>query len=250
MKKSTSVLSLLFCFLSVVAQESLLRQIQVSGNKIAFKQLIHASIYFEINGKTIYIDPWGEESLYEGLNSADAIIITDIHPDHYSVASIERILNDNTFFIVPISVFEMMPEDWKNRSSILQNGEDINFGEQRLKITAIPMYNTPEKDTQPHIKGRGNGYILNVDDFKIYISGDTQDTPEMRSLKDIEMAFLCMNQPYTMTIDQAISAVKEFKPKKVFPYHYRNGDKSLSDVARFCKQVSSAEITCVLLNWY
>jgi len=250
MKKFVLTLTFVLSIILLNSQESGVRTIKVLGNKVVFKPLIHASIYFEINGKTIYVDPWGDQSLYEGLKKADAILITDIHPDHYSKENIERIINENTFFIVPRAVFDLMPEEWQSRSSILNNGEQIRFKDQRLVIKAVPMYNIPEKETQPHIKGRGNGYILDVDDFKIYISGDTGDTPEIRSLNDIEVAFVCMNLPYTMSVDEAASAVKEFKPKKVFPYHYRNGDKSLSDIERFCHLVNSSEIVCVMLEWY
>lgn len=107
-------------------------------------------------------------------------------------------------------------------------------------IQAIPMYNLPESPESRHIKGRGNGYILTIDNTRIYISGDTEDIPEMRALKNIDIAFICMNLPYTMDIHQAASAVLEFKPKIVYPYHYR-GRPDMSDTAAFKQIIQKKE---------
>jgi L-ascorbate metabolism protein UlaG (beta-lactamase superfamily) len=112
------------------------------------------------------------------------------------------------------------------------------------------MYNLPGESESFHVKGRGNGYVLEINGFRIYISGDTDNTPEMRNLKDIDIAFVCMNQPYTMTVENAAEGVKAFKPALVYPYHYRNGDESLSDVQMFTDLVGEAGIKSVQLNWY
>ena len=112
------------------------------------------------------------------------------------------------------------------------------------------MYNLTKERLKYHEKGRGNGYVITVDNKRIYISGDTEDIKEMRSLKDIDYAFVCMNLPYTMTVNQAASAVLEFKPKIVFPYHYRGKD-GLSNVERFKNLVSmDKKIEVVLMDWY
>ncbi len=112
------------------------------------------------------------------------------------------------------------------------------------------MYNFPQDSTSFHLKGRGNGYILDWNGFQIYISGDTGNIPEMADLEDIDIAFVCMNLPYTMSVDDAAVAVNTFKPKKVYPYHYRNQDKTFSDVNQFSELVTAEGVECVLLDWY
>ena len=132
---------------------------------------------------------------------------------------------------------------------ILNNGQTTE--QSGAKITAIPMYNLPEDTASRHTKGRGNGYVMNFGGKNIYVSGDTEDIPEMRQLKNIDVAFVCMNLPYTMDINQAASAVLEFKPEIVYPYHYR-GQGGLSDVNAFKKLVNDAnkDIDVRLVNWY
>ena len=113
------------------------------------------------------------------------------------------------------------------------------------------MYNLREEALKFHSKGRGNGYVFNIDNERIYFSGDTEDIPEMRNLNNIDKAFVCMNLPYTMTVESAASAVLEFKPKQVYPYHYK-GTNGLSDVSKFKKLINNGnnEIEVVQLNWY
>ena len=132
---------------------------------------------------------------------------------------------------------------------MLNNGSSMDW--QGITIEAIPMYNLPETDDSRHPKGRGNGYVLTLGGKKLYISGDTEDISEMRSLKGIDVAFVCMNLPYTMDINQAASAVLEFKPKVVYPYHYR-GQGGLSDVDQFKKLVNTGDkkIEVRLAKWY
>ncbi len=133
-------------------------------------------------------------------------------------------------------------------------GEVINNGESKIfktvNIEAIPMYNLTPDRLRFHPKGRGNGYVLTLGKKRVYISGDTEDIPEMKELKDIDYAFVCINLPYTMTVGQAAAAVLAFEPKVVFPYHYR-GRGGLSDIDQFKKLVSkNKKIEVRLLNWY
>jgi len=132
---------------------------------------------------------------------------------------------------------------------VLKNGDQTT--QSGISIKAIPMYNLPESPTAMHTKGRGNGYVLGIGGKLIYISGDTQGIPEMRSLKNIDVAFVCMNLPYTMDIKEAANAVLDFKPKIVYPYHYR-GSNGLSDVDAFKKLVEAGNknIEVRLRNWY
>ena len=132
---------------------------------------------------------------------------------------------------------------------MLNNGKSTF--QSGIAITAVAMYNLPETEDSKHSKGRGNGYLLEFGGKRVYISGDTEDIAEMRSLKNIDVAFVCMNLPYTMDINQAASAVLEFKPKIVYPYHYRGKD-GLSDTDTFKKLVKEgdAALEVRLRNWY
>ena len=155
----------------------------------------------------------------------------------------------NVSFIVPAAVAEKLPDSYADKIIVIGNGEDKQWND--LRIEAIPMYNLPEDETSRHPKGRGNGYIITFGDTEVYLSGDTEDIPEMRALENIDIAFVCMNLPYTMDVDQAAAAVVEFKPSIVYPYHYR-GKGGLSDVEQF-KSLVNAEAPSVdvrLRNWY
>jgi L-ascorbate metabolism protein UlaG (beta-lactamase superfamily) len=146
-------------------------------------------------------------------------------------------------------VAEKLPAEYKPQVRILRNGQKLDT--LGMKVSAIPMYNLPEAPDAPHTKGRGNGYVLNMGGKNVYLSGDTEDIPEMRALKNIDVAFVCMNLPYTMDVNQAAQGVLAFKPAIVYPYHYR-GQNGLSDVANFKKQVNAAnkKIDVRLRNWY
>ncbi|MEJ2112982.1 MAG: MBL fold metallo-hydrolase [Flavobacteriaceae bacterium] len=207
----------------------------------------------EYNETAIYIDPIGGKEAFEGFRSPTFAIVTDIHGDHLNVETLRQIATPSTIIIGPKAVEEQIPEELKKNFTVIFNGLSRNFKTSKidLDVEAIPMYNLPEDETSRHPKGRGNGYILTLNGKQIYISGDTEDIPEMRQLKDIDMAFVCMNLPYTMTVDSAASAVLDFKPKKVFPYHYR-GQGGLSDVAKFKSIVNenNSDIKVIQLDWY
>ena len=151
--------------------------------------------------------------------------------------------------IVPQAVADKLPEGSGKAIEIIGNNQSKTIND--IKIEAIAMYNLPESAESPHIKGRGNGYIIHLGGKQFYISGDTEDIPEMRALNNIDVAFVCMNLPYTMEVDQAASAVAEFKPAIVYPYHYR-GTNGLSDVEKFKTLVneSAPEVEVRLRAWY
>jgi L-ascorbate metabolism protein UlaG (beta-lactamase superfamily) len=132
---------------------------------------------------------------------------------------------------------------------VLANDETVT--DKGVTITAVPMYNIPETDDSRHAKGRGNGYILEGAGSRVYIAGDTGPIPEMKALKNIDMAFIPMNLPYTMGVDDAALAVLAFAPTKVYPYHYRQPD-GFADVAKFKTLVNTGnpDIEVVLLEWY
>ncbi|MBI4445226.1 MAG: MBL fold metallo-hydrolase [Acidobacteria bacterium] len=200
----------------------------------------HASLVLKWEGKTIYVDPWKEGS-YANLPPADLILITDIHPDHMDPATVEKVSKPQTVIIAPAAVQKTVTE-----ARVVNNGESTEA--LGIRIEAVPMYNL-QRGPQPgqlyHTKGRGNGYLLNLGNQRVYISGDTECIPEMKALKNIDIAFICMNLPYTMTPEEAAECVNAFRPKVVYPYHYGN-----SDLEVFRKSVSAPGVEVRILKWY
>ncbi len=208
----------------------------------------HATFVMQWNGSTIAVDPIGGEAPYKAFGKADLILITHIHGDHLSVDTVKGLTGSSTVIVVPASVAEKFPEIDRGRITVAANGESVNWGESVIQV--IPMYNlTPDRQAF-HPKGRGNGYVVTLGGARIYIAGDTEDVPEMRTLEDIDAAFVCMNLPYTMDVAAAADAVLEFKPKVVFPYHYR-GEGGMSDLDEFRSLIAKdPSIEVRLLEWY
>ncbi len=218
--------------------------IKTANNEITILPISHASMILKIKDKTIFIDPVGDKALYSAYPNPDLIIFTDNHGDHLNVDLVKEIKGAKTIILGPKAVEEKL-----KGIKIIGNGEKTTLA--GMTITAMPMYNTTKERLKYHSKGRGNGYLFEIDDKRIYHSGDTEDIPEMRSLKNIDAAFICMNLPYTMTEEQAASAVLEFKPKIVYPFHYRGAENKFSDLEKFKKLVSvNKEIDVRLLKWY
>lgn len=222
--------------------------------------IMHASVILNWDGMNIYVDPSVYKSekadMFAGKPDADMILITDIHPDHLDVATLEKVAKNKTIIIAPLAVADMLPAAIPGTLLVLKNG--IITDQLGFKIEAIPMYNLPESPDSYHTKGRGNGYVIEKlapsgggGGERVYISGDTSGIPEMRNLKNIDMAFVAMNLPYTMGVEEAADAVLDFKPKKVYPYHYRTPD-GFSDVAKFKELVNGKNpgIEVIQLNWY
>jgi L-ascorbate metabolism protein UlaG (beta-lactamase superfamily) len=236
---------------SATAQRIAADTIALKKGSLIVQPIQHASVVLTAKGKTIYVDPVGGAAKYQGLAAPDIILVTDIHGDHFDPATLEAIKNDRTVLIVPQAVADKLPAADKTTGLvILANGANTDQGD--INIAAIPMYNLPASTTDPrHPKGRGNGYVLSVGGKKIYLSGDTQGIPEMRALTGIDVAFVCMNLPYTMDINEAADAVLAFKPTIVYPYHYR-GQNGLSDVNAFKNlvQAGNKNIEVRLRNWY
>ncbi|MGX1023298.1 MBL fold metallo-hydrolase [Psychroflexus sp. MBR-150] len=212
----------------------------------------HATFVMTWADEVIYADPTGGADAFRDMPKPSLVLITDIHPDHLNIETLQNI--PQTYDIVaPKAVYEKMPKELQNKTKILSNGESFDF--HGFNIKGIPMYNVTEGRLKFHTKGRGNGYVLSKDNYKVYISGDTEGIPEMRSLKDIDLAFMCMNLPYTMSPEKAAEAVLSFQPKKVLPYHYRGlkDDKPyIYDVEKFKELVLSQNdaIEVSLLDWY
>jgi len=213
----------------------------------------HASLILAWEDKVIYADPVNEggKDLFASKPDADFILVTDIHQDHLDAETLEEVVREKTVIVVPKAVADQLPENLKSKTTILNNGDEKEFG--GFSIEAVPMYNLPGPSANYHTKGRGNGYVIERGGLRVYISGDTAGIPEMRSLKNIYIAFICMNLPYTMSPEEAADAVLEFKPKVVYPYHYRqNPTKNFADVAKFKEIINSnnTNIEVRQLDWY
>lgn len=230
-------------------QKSNIDIIKTKNGTLQIQPILHSSLVLTHNNKTIYVDPYGDAKMYKGINAPDIILITDIHGDHLDFKTLDSIDTSKAIFMLPEEAANKLPKKYGSEIVTLQNGQGVH----RLGffITAVPMYNLPVEPTSFHPKGRGNGYLLTIDDKRIYISGDTEDIQEMRVLQNIDIAFVCMNLPYTMDINQAASAVLEFQPKIVYPFHYRGKD-GFSDVEALKNLVNSKNKTIEvrLRNWY
>ena len=209
----------------------------------------HATMVLEMGGTIIYVDPVGGASAFEGMPEPDLILITDIHGDHFDLKTLEAINTAETKIFVPMAVAEKLPEFLQAQIAVISNGDTKDAFE--MMIEAIPMYNLRKEALKFHEKGRGNGYVINKNGYRVYISGDTEDIPEMRQLDSIDVAFVCMNLPYTMTVESAADAVLDFRPEVVYPYHFRGTD-GMSDVAKFKSLVNAANdsIEVIQLDWY
>jgi L-ascorbate metabolism protein UlaG (beta-lactamase superfamily) len=219
---------------------------KVKGGELTIQPINHATLVLTYHNKNIYIDPTGGADAFKGLAAPDIILITDIHGDHLDPKTIDAINTSKATLVVPQAVADKLPATTdKQKIVILKNGDKTM--QQSISIAAIPMYNLPETSDAFHTRGRGNGYVLTIGDKNIYISGDTEDIPEMRALKNIDIAFVCMNLPYTMDVNQAAQGVLAFKPKIVYPYHYRG-----QDVNTFKTLVNTGDpnIEVRLRNWY
>ena len=219
---------------------------KVKGGELTIQPIVHATMVLSYKNKNIYIDPTGGSDAFTGLAAPDIIIITDIHGDHFDPKTLTAINTAHAAIVLPQAVADKLPADFdKSKLVILHNGDKTD--QLGISILAIPMYNLPESPTAFHTKGRGNGYVLAIGGKNIYISGDTADIPEMRALINIDIAFVCMNLPYTMDVKTAADAVLAFKPKIVYPYHYRGQDVN---VFKSIVNAGDKDIDVRLRNWY
>lgn len=213
---------------------------QTKAGAVKITPIRHASLMIEAGGKVIHVDPWSQGN-YEGLPKADLILITDIHGDHLDPKAIATVRKEGTQIIAPAAVKKTVAD-----AKEMSNGETEKW--DQFTIDAVPMYNLkrgPSEGKLFHDKGRGNGYVLTYGGMRFYIAGDTEGTPEMRALRNIDVAFVPMNLPYTMTPEEAAEAVKAFHPKVVYPYHYRESDTKI-----FAEALKGTGIDVRLRNWY
>ena len=217
-------------------------EFKTSKGKVVITPINHATMVVEWDGKTIYVDPVGMADWYKAFPKPDGVLLTHVHGDHYKEAVLKAVVGPKTKIIAPPGLAGVLSGALKSAAIAVASGTDTK--KLGFKLEAVASYNTTPPRKRFHPKGQGNGYVLNLGGKRIYISGDTEGTPEMLALKDIDVAFLCMNLPYTMDVAAAAKAVKAFKPKVVYPYHSRG-----QDTAKFKALVGdAAEVR--LRNWY
>lgn len=187
-----------------------------SEGELQITPIFHGSVHLLYNGKEIHIDPWSKGD-YSSYTSADLILITHSHGDHLDPELVGKLANSSTKIIVNSTSEEALHEF---KPKVLTNGESTEI--HGIKIEAIPAYNIVRERSPGvkfHPKGEGNGYILTIGDKRIYIPGDTEATPEIEQLTDIDISFIPIRLPYTMSPEEAATVVAKFKPKVVIPYH-------------------------------
>ncbi|MBN2416745.1 MBL fold metallo-hydrolase [bacterium] len=180
----------------------------------------HGTLMFSFKGLTIHVDPVMREADYSTMPNADIILVTHEHGDHLDLTAVSEISKKGTVFIATRSCADRGAD-----CRVMENGDEVTVN--GIVIRAVPAYNIKNKrdNGQPfHPKGTGNGYILTFGDTNVYIAGDTENTPEMKALSDIDIAFLPMNLPYTMDPAMVADAARAFRPSILYPYHYGNTD--------------------------
>lgn len=209
----------------------------------------HASFVMTWSGAVVVVDPVGDASRYTGHGAPDLVLLTHIHGDHTSPETLAALVAEKTLVVAPDSVARELGDGVSGRVAVLAHGETVEAS--GVRVEALPAYNLTEERLAFHPRERkDNSYVVTLGDLRVFISGDTEDVPEMRSLEDIDAAFVCMNLPYTMTVERAADAVLAFAPKVVYPYHYR-GKGGLSDLEAFGALVArNPAIEVRLLDWY
>jgi L-ascorbate metabolism protein UlaG (beta-lactamase superfamily) len=209
---------------------------KADGDSLGITFIGHGTLMLSYGGKVIHIDPVGRSADYTTLPKADLVLVTHEHGDHLDPDAIAKISKEGIQIILPEESARQL-----GRGTVLKNGESksiVGFG-----IEAVPAYNLVHKrdNGQPyHPKGRGNGYVITVGKLRVYVAGDTENTPEMKALKNIDIAFLPMNLPYTMTPAMVVDAAKAFRPKILYPYHY--GDTNVEELIALMKGEKGIEV--------
>jgi len=232
----------MFFAISTTAQSFEKDSFKTSGGDLTLTFIGHGTLMMEFNGKVIHIDPVENYADYSKLPKADLILITHEHGDHLDLGAIEKVKKENTDVVLTQICAEKYPA-----GKIMKNGDSGNFA--GLRIEAVPAYNIKNVRSEGnpfHPKGSGNGYVIHFADKKVYVAGDTENIPEMTNLKNIDIAFLPMNLPYTMTPEMVAEAVKLFYPKILYPYHF--GNTKTDELLELLKNQSKTEVRIRKLN--
>jgi L-ascorbate metabolism protein UlaG (beta-lactamase superfamily) len=218
--------------------------VPVSGGSVTITPIQHASVQVEFAGKVIQVDPAQGDLAH--AKKADLILVTDIHGDHLNPEGIAQVRKSGAPVVEPAAVAAQAGDKIPQPTVTMANGESKKVA--GFSIEAVPMYNLtrgPAAGQLFHTKGRGNGYIVTLGDKRFYFAGDTECTPEMKGLKSIDVAFVPMNLPYTMSPAEAAACVRTFKPKIVYPYHFM-GQKP----EEFKQALEGSGIDVRILKWY
>lgn len=210
--------------------------IKTQGGDIEITFIGHGTLMLTYNGKVFHVDPWSKLADYSKLPKADFIVITHEHQDHLDVDTINKIQHKDTVIVSNEKSHQKLPQ-----SQAMKNGERKELN--GVRIEAVPAYNMVHmrKPGEPyHPQGSGNGYIFTFGDKRVYVAGDTENTPEMKKLENIDVAFLPMNLPFTMTPEMVTDAAKAIKPKVLYPYH--TGDTDLSKLTGLMKGTDGVEV--------
>ena len=210
--------------------------IKTSAGDLEITFIGHGTLMFTFNGIVIHVDPFNKLADYSTLPKADIILITHHHGDHFDPEAIKKIRKENTTVILT----ELCAEKFEG-GTIMKNGDVKTIGE--IQIKAVPAYNLVhmrESGEPFHIKGTCNGYVITFGEKRVYVAGDTENTPEMKALEEIDIAFLPMNLPYTMTPEMVADAAKAFKPKILYPYHF--GETDVSKIVDLMKDEKEVEV--------
>lgn len=192
--------------------------IKTSKGNLEITFIGHGTLMFSFGGRVIHVDPWTRFTDYKNMPKADIILVTHEHGDHLDKKAIDTLKKNGTEIVLTETCSQQIGE-----GTVMKNGDVITIS--GLKIEAVPAYNIAA-DTRFHPKGKGNGYIITFVDKKVYVAGDTENTAEMKALKEIDIAFLPMNRPFTMTPEMVTDAAKAFRPKILYPYHFGQTDTS------------------------
>jgi L-ascorbate metabolism protein UlaG (beta-lactamase superfamily) len=232
MLKETLTLACLLCMaVPAMAQDPFETDtLTTSQGDLTITFIGHGTLFFTFGGKVIHVDPWTQLADYAGLPKADLILITHEHRDHLDPLAIDLIRTDSTAVVLTERCAEQIAGGIGLKSiglkSIVMTNGDVDTV-QGIPIQAVAAYNILHRrqNGQPyHPSGVGNGYIFTFGDLRVYVAGDTENTPEMKALQDIAVAFLPMNLPYTMTPEMVADAAQAFRPRILYPYHYGDTD--------------------------
>jgi L-ascorbate metabolism protein UlaG (beta-lactamase superfamily) len=239
MKRLTAIALIVLTIsgIEACAQQDFSKDVEAtSAGDLAITFVGHGTLMFEFDGKVIHVDPVGREADYSGMPDADLILVTHEHGDHLDLDAIDAVTKEGTILIVSASCAERATQ-----GIVMRNGDTRT--ELGLQIEAVPAYNIVHlrNNDQPyHPPGNGNGYVITFADRRVYIAGDTENTPEMKALREIDIAFLPMNLPYTMTPEMVADAARVFRPKILYPYHF--GQTDTGELLELLKDESDIEV--------
>ncbi|OGP67187.1 MAG: metal-dependent hydrolase [Deltaproteobacteria bacterium RBG_13_53_10] len=234
---AVNFLSMFFALAAAAQEKSETDTIKTSAGDLKITFLGHGSLYFTFGGKVIHVDPYSAVADYSKLPKADIILLAHEHQDHLDLKALNLVRTDKTIVVLPQVCAKQV-----EGGVVLDNGATTVLG--GVRIDAVAAYNIVNKRAdsgQPyHPKGVGNGYILTFGDKRIYVAGDTENIPEIKAIKNIEVAFLPMNLPYTMTPEMVADAAKTIKPKILYPYHF--GETDTSKLVALLKDTKEIEV--------